>query len=129
MEPQSQDQMVSRTSIPSDFLFAKKTAMPQFLGQPANGDPTTAEIFRIFRNTTMASLEGLRLLLEECAELRAELVTILGLHSGGDDHRVFCARQQDRILELKKTAKDMQVLVASLSQGASEGEAEASPDA
>ena len=56
--------------------------MPQFLGQPADGDPTTAEIFRVFRNTTMASLEGLRLLLEECAELRAELVTIHGLHSG-----------------------------------------------
>jgi hypothetical protein len=39
--------------------------------QPDDGNPTAAEIFRVFRNTTMASLQGLRLLLGECADLRA----------------------------------------------------------
>ena len=88
--------------------------MPQFFGQPLDGDPSAAEIFRVFRNTTVGSLEGLRLLLKECADLRAELVTIHGLHSDGDDHRVFSARQQDRILELQEAEKDIEALVASL---------------
>jgi hypothetical protein len=94
--------------------FAKETAMPQSFGQPFDGDPTAAEIFRVFRNTTAASLEGLRLLLEECALLRAELVTIHGLHGDGNDHRVFSARQQDRILELQEAVKDIEALVATL---------------
>lgn len=82
--------------------------------QPDNGNPTAAEIFRVFRNTTMASIQGLRLLLDECADLRSELVTIHSLNSDGDGHGVFSARQQDRILELREAAKDMQAMLASL---------------
>ena len=87
--------------------------MPHFSSEQShNGNPTAAEIFRVFRNTTMASIEGLRLLLGECADLRAELVTIHGLHGDGD--RVFSARQQNRILELQEAAKDMQALLVAL---------------
>ena len=82
--------------------------------EPRNGSPTPAEIFRVFRNTTMASIEGLRLLLGECADLRADLVTVHSLHSDGDGDGVFSARQQDRILELREAAKDMQALLVSL---------------
>ncbi len=82
--------------------------------QPNVGNPTAAEIFRVFRNTTMASIEGLRLLLGECADLRADLVTVHSLHSDGDGDGVFSARQQDRILELREAAKDMQALLVSL---------------
>jgi len=104
--------------------------MPQYFDQPPDGDPSAAEMFRVFQTTTMASLEGLRLLLKECADLRAELVTIHGLHGHGDDHGVFSARQQDRILELQEAAKDMEVLVASLAQRASNCEdSTVNPDA
>ena len=82
--------------------------------QPNVGNPTAAEIFRVFRNTTMASIEGLRLLLGECADLRADLVTVHSLRSDGDGDGVFSARQQDRILELREAAKDMQALLVSL---------------
>ena len=95
--------------------------MPQAPHYPHNGDPTAAEIFCLFRNTTMASLGGLRLLLEECADLRAEIVTIHGLHSDGDDHRVFFARQRDRISELQEAAEDMERLLASLPLAANGG--------
>ena len=88
--------------------------MPQFPGQPLDGNPTAAEIFRVFRNTTVASLEGLRLLLEECALLRIELITVHGPHIDGDDHNVFSARQQDRIRELQEAAKDIEAMAASL---------------
>lgn len=82
--------------------------------QPRDSDPTAAEIFRVFQNTTMASIEGLRLLLVECAELRGELITVHGLHSDGDGDGVFSARQQNRILELQEAAKDMEAVLASL---------------
>ena len=96
--------------------------MPQFLNQPPDGNPTAAEVFRVFRTTMMASIEGLRLLLEECAHLRAELVTIHGLYSDRDDHGVFSSRQQDRIVALQEAEKGMEALIASLPQGASDGE-------
>ena len=82
--------------------------------QPHNGKPTAAEIFRVFRDTTMASIEGLRLLLGECADLRGELVTIHNLRSDGDGDGVFSARQQNRILELQEAAKEMHALLVSL---------------
>lgn len=82
--------------------------------QPNVGNPTAAEIFRVFRNTTMASIEGLRLLLGECADLRADLVTVHSLHCDGNGDGVFSARQQDRILELREAAKDMQAVLVSL---------------
>jgi hypothetical protein len=69
----------------------------------------------------MASLEGLRLLLEECADLRAELVTIHSLHSDGDDDGVFSARQESRILQLQQASKHMEAWLASLPQEASDG--------
>ena len=51
--------------------------------QPNDSNPTAAEIFRVFRETITASIEGLRLLLGECADLRAELVAVHNLHNGG----------------------------------------------
>ena len=96
--------------------------MSQPMDHPSDGDPSPAEIFRVFRNTTMASIEGLRLLLEECADLRAELVTIHSLHNGGDEQASFSARQQDRILELQKAAENMETLLASLPQLESDSE-------
>ena len=78
-----------------------------------DSNPTAAEIFRVFRQTITASIEGLRLLLEECANLRAELVAVHNLHNGGDGDGVFSARQQKRILELQVAAKDMQAVIAS----------------
>ena len=62
----------------------------------------------------MASIEGLRLLLAECADLRGELVTIHKLHSDGDGDGLFSSRQQNRILELQEAAKDMHTLLVSL---------------
>ena len=62
----------------------------------------------------MASIEGLRLLLGECADLRGELVTIHNLQSDGDG--VFSARQQNRILELQEAAKDMHALLVSFAR-------------
>ena len=92
--------------------FAKGDRMPKFSDQPYDDNPTAAEIFRVFRNTTMASIQGLRLLLSECADLRGELITVHSLH--GDGGGVFSARQQNRILELQEAAKDMEALIASL---------------
>jgi hypothetical protein len=43
--------------------------------QPHNGKATPAEILRVFRETTIATISGLQLLLDECADLRGELVT------------------------------------------------------
>ena len=80
-----------------------------------NGNPTAAEIFRVFRNTIMASIEGLKLLLEECADLRADLVTINGRRDS--DGKAFSVRQQNRILELKEAALEMEVVLASLPSG------------
>ena len=95
--------------------------MPKSPQEPHNGDPTAAEIFRVFRNTTMASIEGLRLLLGECADLRGDLVTVHNLHSDGDSDGIFSARQQNRILELQDAAKEMEVLLASLPGEANSG--------
>ena len=91
--------------------------------RPHNGDPTAAEIFQVFRNATMASISGLRLLLEECADLRADLVTVHSLHADGDGDGVFSDRQQDRILKLQEAATDMQALLLSLPHEAGDGAA------
>lgn len=97
--------------------------MPQsFHDQSGNGDPSPAEIFRVFRSATMASIEGLRLLLDECADLRAELITIHGLHSDGDGDGLFSARQQSRTVELRGAAENMEALIASLPRKASDGQ-------
>ena len=87
--------------------------MPEFFPNlPHDGSPTAAEIFRVFRNTTMASISGLKLLLDECADLRTELITMVdGTH---DCDGLFSVRQQNRILELKEAAHEMEMLVASL---------------
>ena len=85
--------------------------------QSNDSNPTAAEIFRIFRETITASIAGLRLLLGECADLRAELVEVHSLHNGGDGDGVFSARQEKRILELQEAAKDMQVLMVSFPCG------------
>lgn len=82
--------------------------------QPHDGNPTAGEIFRVFSNTTMASIEGLRLLLVECADLRADLIKVHGLHRDGEDDGVFSARQQSRILELQDAAMEMAALQESL---------------
>lgn len=82
--------------------------------QPHDGNPTAAEIFRVFRNTIVASISGLSLLLGECSELRADLVTVHSLHTDGGGDGVFSARQRSRILELREAAKEMEALVASL---------------
>ena len=82
--------------------------------QPDDSNPTAAEIFRVFRNTTMASIQGLRLLLGECADLRADLVTLHSLHSKDDGDGAFSACQQNRILELQDAANEMTALLTSL---------------
>lgn len=82
--------------------------------QPHNGNPTPAEIFRVFRETTVASIEGLTLLLKECADLRGELVTVHSLHIDGEGDGMFSSRQQNRILELQEAARQMQALLGSL---------------
>ena len=89
--------------------------MPQSSqAQPHDGHPAAAEILRVFRNTTVASIEGLTLLLGECADLRAELVTVHSLHSNGEGDGMFSARQQDRILKLQKAALAMETLLDAL---------------
>lgn len=83
--------------------------------QPNDGNPTTAEIFRVFRETTEASISGLKLLLDECADLRADLITIHSrteTENGGDG--VFSARQQNRIVELKQASRGMEDLLIAL---------------
>ncbi len=62
----------------------------------------------------MAGIEGLTLLLGECADLRADLVTVHSLHSDSDGDGMFSARQQDRILVLQKAAMAMQTLLDAL---------------
>lgn len=91
--------------------------------QPVNGKPTPAEIFRVFRETTIASISGLKLLLDECADLRAELVTahIRTNDGNGEAHGIFSARQQSRIEELKDAAKAMEALVIALPPGPNRG--------
>ena len=84
--------------------------MPDLL--PDNGGPTAAEIFGVFRNTTMATIAALKLLLEECADLRAELVTMTDVNHGGSG--LFCDRQRNRILQLEGAAQEMKALLASL---------------
>lgn len=63
-----------------------------------------------------------RLLLDECADLRAELITIHGLHSDGDGDGLFSARQQSRTVELRGAAENMEALIASLPRKASDGQ-------
>ena len=90
--------------------------------QPRDGNPTAAEIFRMFRETTIASISGLKLLLDECADLRAELVTVHTRTDGnGDTHSIFSARQQSRIVELKEAAQAMEALVITLPRGRNDG--------
>jgi len=84
--------------------------MPEF--SPDNNGPTVAEIFHAFRDTSIATITGLKLLLEECADLRAELVTIVEANHDGSG--LFSARQQDHILELKRAAQDMDAVLDSL---------------
>ena len=90
---------------------------------PNDGTPTTAEIFRMFRETTIASISGLKLLLDECADLRAELVTVhTRTNDGaGEAHGIFSARQQSRIVELKDAAQAMEALVIALPRGTNAG--------
>ena len=88
--------------------------MPESFDPHHNDNPTTAEMFRVFRETTMASISGMKLLLDECADLRGDLITIHSLHDDGDGDGVFSARQQSRILELRETAKAMGALFTSL---------------
>jgi len=89
--------------------------------QPYNGNPTPAEIFRIFRETTAATITGLKLLLDECADLRADLVAVHHLHNDGDGDGVFSSRQQSRILELKDAAQAMGALLIALPHRADGG--------
>lgn len=96
--------------------------------QPHDGNPTAAAIFRVFRNTTVASIEGLTLLLEECAGLRADLDTVHSLHTDGEGDGVFSARQQNRILDLQEAAKEMEALLASLPGKAGDGAADATKE-
>ena len=87
--------------------------------QPHEGNPAAVEILRVFRNTTVAGIEGLTLLLGECADLRADLVTVHSLHSDGDG--MFSARQQDRIIVLQKAAMAMQTLLCALPREVRDG--------
>lgn len=80
--------------------------------QPSDGNPTPAEIFRVFRDTTTACIEGLTLLLRECADLRADLMMIHSLH--GDSDAAFSVRQQSRMLDLQEAAKEMALVLASV---------------
>ena len=69
----------------------------------------------------MASIEGLKLLLEECADLRSELVAVHNPHGDGDGHVIFSARQEARILELQDAANEMKALRTSLPGEADDG--------
>jgi hypothetical protein len=82
--------------------------------QPHDGSPSAAEIFRLFRDTTLASVAGLKLLLDECAGLRADLVMIYDGSGNDDGDGVFSARQQQRIVELKEAAQEMEAVLTSL---------------
>ena len=94
-------------------------------GQPHDDNPTAAETLRVFRNTTVASIEGLRLLLRECADLRTDLVTVHRLHSNGDGDGGFSDRQQDRIIELQKAVMAMETLQDAWLREAGDGAADA----
>ena len=89
---------------------------------PLNGKPTPAEIFRVFRETTIASISGLKLLLDECADLRAELVAAHNRTNdgNGEAHGIFSARQKSRIVELRDAAQAMEALVIELPCGAND---------
>lgn len=87
---------------------------PQTPNHPDNGNPTAADIFRVFRDATMASISGMRLLLGECVDLRTELVAVHSLHGDGDGHGQFSARQRTRIVELQEAAKHMEDVLVSL---------------
>lgn len=91
--------------------------------QPHIGNPTTAEVFRMFRETTIASISGLKLLLDECADLRAELVNAhTRTNDGnGESHGIFSARQQSRIVELRDAAQAMEALVIALPRRVNDG--------
>lgn len=66
----------------------------------------------MFRTTTIATVAGLKLLLEECADVRSELAMMVdGNHDG---HGQFSARQRSRITELREAAQAMETLLASL---------------
>lgn len=82
--------------------------------QPHDGNPTAAQMFRAFRETTTASIAGLKLLLEECADLRADLITIHVRTENGDGDGVFSSRQQNRIGTLKQAAQDMEAFLIDL---------------
>lgn len=92
---------------------------------PDNGRPSAAEIFRVFRETTVASISGLKLLLDECADVRAELLMMVDGNHDGDG--LFSTRQRNRILELKEAAQEMEALLASLpyAEGSSQDDGEA----
>jgi hypothetical protein len=85
--------------------------------QPDDGNPTPAEIFRVFRETIMATIGALKLLLQESANVRAELVLLAGANQ--DINELFFVRQRGRIGELEQAAQEMQTLFASLSPDAS----------
>ena len=91
--------------------------------QPNDGLPTAAETFRMFRETTITSISALKLLLDECADLRAELVTAhTRTNDGnGEAHSISSARQQSRIAELKDVAQAIEALVIALPRGANDG--------
>ena len=96
--------------------------MPHFSpDQPQDGNLPAAKIFRVFCNTIVASIEGLTLLLGECADLRADLVTLHSLHSDGDDDWMFSAHQQDRILKLQTAAMAMETLLDALPREMGDG--------
>ncbi len=77
-------------------------------------NPTAAEIFRVFRNTTMASIEGLRLLLGECADLRGELVTLHSLHSDSAVMGYFRPANKIAYWNYRKRRNTCRLLLASL---------------
>ena len=62
----------------------------------------------------------------ECADLRAELVTVHSLHSNGEDDGMVSARQQDRILELQKAALAIETLLDALAREVGDGAVDAS---
>ncbi len=68
----------------------------------------------MFRTTTRAAISGLKLLLQQCADLRAELITIVDGNHDGNGSGSFSARQRNQIVELKQAAQAMDVLLASL---------------
>lgn len=87
--------------------------MPQYSGQPPNYDPSKADMFRMFRDMTVACISGLHLLLKECADLRAELITMDTHHTDGSGAE-FAARQERHMSQLEAAATDMEGLLARL---------------